>query len=198
MHERDPFSVSRVLIAGPVGVGKTTAVQALSTVPALQTDVVPSDDTRHLKSSTTVAMDFGVLRLDSQRVVHLYGTPGQRRFDFMWEILSIGSAGLVILVDGSDPAPPGTVLDLYLAPYDELLQNRAVAIGVTRLSRGGREGLSPWREEIERRNVLLPVFEADPRNRRDVERLVRASLIAREFRDEEPSSLATRAALERP
>jgi len=198
MHERDPFSVSRVLIAGPVGVGKTTAVQALSTVPALQTDVVPSDDTRHLKSSTTVAMDFGVLRLDSQRVVHLYGTPGQRRFDFMWEILSIGSAGLVILVDGSDPAPPGTVLDLYLAPYDELLQNRAVAIGVTRLSRGGREGLSPWREEIERRNVLLPVFEADPRNRRDVERLVRASLVAREFRDEEPSSLATRAALERP
>jgi|GEM_PF-357846 len=173
--------VSKVLIAGPVGVGKTTAVRTLSTVPVLETDVVPSDETRHIKSATTVAMDFGVLRLDERHVVHLYGTPGQRRFEFMWEILSSGSAGLVVLVDDGAHASPEAVLDEYLAPYAQLLDARAVAIGVTRLVRGGQAGLAAWQRELARRGLLLPVFEADPRKRRDVERLVRASLIARQF-----------------
>jgi len=185
MREPDTLHVSKVLVAGPVGVGKTTAIRTLSSVPVLETEVVPTDDTRHIKGTTTVAMDFGVLRLDERQVVHLYGTPGQRRFDFMWDILSSGGAGLVVLVDaGADGARPHVVLDDYLSPYPDLVEACAVAIGVTRLRSGDRAGLAPWQRELERRGLLLPVFEADPRRRRDVERLVRASLIVRTFHAE--------------
>ena len=171
--------VSKVLIAGPVGVGKTTATRAASDVPVLHTEARPSDAVRELKSGTTVAMDFGVLRLDAGHVVHLYGTPGQRRFDFMWEILSSGGAGAVILVDGSSPAEPAETLEGYIGAFAALAERGRVALGVTRLARPGRRGLEPWHRELERRGLRLPVFEADPRVRRDVETLVRGALAPR-------------------
>ena len=171
-----PGRVSKVLIAGPVGVGKTTATRSASDVPVLHTEARPSDTVRALKSATTVAMDFGTLRLDGSHIVHLYGTPGQRRFDFMWEILSSGAAGVVLLVDGSSDAAPRTVLDDYLDAFEELVGAGRVALGVTRLARGGRHGLERWHREMERRALRAPVFEADPRRRRDVEMLVRGAL----------------------
>ena len=65
--------------------------------------------TVHRKGQTTVAMDYGTLQLDAQTKVHLYGTPGQERFDFMWEILAQGGLGLVLLLDNcllyTSPSP---------------------------------------------------------------------------------------------
>ena len=174
--ERGPERVSKVLIAGPVGVGKTTATRSASDVPVLHTEARPSDAVRALKAGTTVAMDFGVLRLDAARLVHLYGTPGQRRFDFMWDILSSGGAGVVVLVDGSAEAAPGDVLEEWLDAFAGLVEAGRAALGVTRLARRGRRGLEPWHRATERRGLCLPVFEADPRVRRDVETLVRAAL----------------------
>ena len=77
--------ISKILIAGPVGVGKTTAVTAVSDAPIVTTEARPTDDTRLLKETTTVALDFGVLQLDNNHAIHLYGMPGQQRFDFMWK-----------------------------------------------------------------------------------------------------------------
>ena len=57
------------------------------------------------KGHTTVAMDYGVIRLDEDTKVHLYGTPGQERFNFMWEILSKGSMGLILLLDNTRANP---------------------------------------------------------------------------------------------
>ncbi len=181
-HEDDAHAdtrqrISKVLISGPVGVGKTTATRTVSDVPVLDTEATPTDAARLVKSGTTVAMDFGTLRLDRNHVVHLYGTPGQRRFDFMWEILSRGGAGVVLLVDASVPEPPAQVLREYLDAFEALVARRRLALGVTRLSRGGRRGLAPWHAELERRGLCAPVFEADPRVRRDVELLVRAALV---------------------
>lgn len=168
--------VSKVLITGPTGVGKTTATRAVSDVPVLQTEARPTDGTRLVKSATTVAMDFGTLRLDANHVVHLYGTPGQRRFDFMWDILAQGGAGVVMLADGSRPEPPGEALREYLDAFAELVARRRMALGVTRLVAGGRRGLAPWHAELARRGLRVPVFEVDPRQRRDVALLVRAAL----------------------
>ena len=175
--------VSKVLIAGPVGVGKTTATRAASDVPVLHTEARPSDEVRSLKAATTVAMDFGVLRLDAAHVVHLYGTPGQKRFDFMWDILASGSAGVIVLVDGSADAPDD-VLDEYLGAFEHLVARGRIALGVTRLPRHGRHGLAPWQRQMERRGLRAPVFEADPRVRRDVETLVRAALARADERTE--------------
>ena len=177
--------VHKVLIAGPVGVGKTTATRSASDVPVLHTEARPTDEVGALKSGTTVAMDFGTLRLDAARTVHLYGTPGQRRFDFMWEILSSGGSGLVVLVDGSSDLDPARALDEYLGAFDALVRAGRVALGVTRLARRGRRGLEPWHRELERRALRVPAFEADPRVRRDVETLVRAAL-ARETLEARP------------
>ena len=77
---------NKIIFTGPVGVGKTTAIAALSDDPPVQTDASASDMTQDRKGHTTVAMDYGVIRLDEHTKVHLYGTPGQERFDFMWII----------------------------------------------------------------------------------------------------------------
>ena len=90
----------KLVISGPVGAGKTTFVQSLSEIPVVNTDELASEDIG--KTMTTVALDFGVLTLDGIPV-HLFGTPGQDRFDFMWEILCEGALGLLVLVAGDRP-----------------------------------------------------------------------------------------------
>ncbi len=95
----------KVIITGPVGSGKTTAVNSLSDRNAMLTDAVVSDAdqmTKKRKKTTTVAMDYDVIRLDDH-MVHVYGTPGQERFDFMWDILSQGMLGFVVMVDSTKP-----------------------------------------------------------------------------------------------
>jgi signal recognition particle receptor subunit beta len=93
----------KLLISGPVSAGKTTFIGTLSETPVISTDEVATDEVALQKTHTTVALDFGELHLDGT-VIHLYGTPGQERFDFMWEILAEGACGYLILVPGDDPA----------------------------------------------------------------------------------------------
>ena len=48
-------------------------------------------------------MDFGRITVDEDLVLYLFGTPGQKRFDFMWEILSEGMLGFIVMVDSTRP-----------------------------------------------------------------------------------------------
>lgn len=95
-----PVPSIKILVSGPVGAGKTTFTRALSEVDALGTEEVSS--VMIGKETTTVALDFGSLCVGDQNVM-LFGTPGQERFDYMWEILCEGAAGLVLLVAGNRP-----------------------------------------------------------------------------------------------
>lgn len=90
----------KLVVSGPVGAGKTTFVQTLSQTPVVATEAEASEDIG--KANTTVAFDFGTLTLGGQEL-HLYGTPGQDRFSFMWEVLCEGALGLVLLVAGDRP-----------------------------------------------------------------------------------------------
>lgn len=90
----------KLVISGPVGAGKTTFVQTLSQTEVISTEADATEDIG--KATTTVAFDFGTLNIGGQEL-HLYGTPGQDRFDFMWDVLVEGALGLVLLVAGNKP-----------------------------------------------------------------------------------------------
>ena len=99
--DRPAMSHYKIIFAGPVGAGKTTAVAAASDIPPVRTDAAASDEVRDIKPQTTVALDYGAMKLGDGSTIHLYGTPGQERFDFMWEILTEGGIALVLLIDNS-------------------------------------------------------------------------------------------------
>ncbi len=94
----------KMVITGPYAAGKSAFVRAISEIDVVDTErAVTSADERAIKNTTTVAMDFGRITVDDDLVLYLFGTPGQRRFDFMWEILSQGMLGFVVLVDSTRP-----------------------------------------------------------------------------------------------
>jgi small GTP-binding protein len=93
----------KIVVTGPFAAGKTTLIRTISEITVLSTEKGITDETRSRKTDTTVAMDFGRITIDRDLVLYLFGTPGQDRFDFMWEILGEGMLGYVLLVDASRP-----------------------------------------------------------------------------------------------
>ena len=91
----------KIVVTGPFSAGKTTLIRTISEITVLSTEKDISDHTRSRKAETTVAMDFGRITIDRDLVLYLFGTPGQDRFDFMWEILGEGMLGYVLLLDAS-------------------------------------------------------------------------------------------------
>lgn len=92
-----------MVITGPFSAGKTQFIQSVSEIDVVATERKISSDAERVKEDTTVAMDFGRITVDDDLVLYLFGTPGQRRFDFMWEILSEGMLGFIVLVDSVRP-----------------------------------------------------------------------------------------------
>ena len=166
---------NKIIFTGPVGVGKTTAIAALSDDPPVQTDASASDMTAVRKGYTTVAMDYGVIRLDENTKVHLYGTPGQERFDFMWGILSKGSMGLILLLDNTR-ANPLKDLKFFLDSFRDLLQDAPVVVGVTKMDLRNQPCVDVYQQYLAQHGLNVPVFEVDARNEDDVKQLVTAML----------------------
>ena len=121
---RRPARSVKIVITGPFGAGKTSLINAISEISVLSTERRVSDGTAAIKGQTTVAMDFGRITVDRDLVLYLFGTPGQQRFDFMWEILAEGMLGFIVLVDAARAdslAEAGQILaffrDVATVPY---------------------------------------------------------------------------------
>jgi small GTP-binding protein len=92
----------KIIVTGPFNSGKTAFISTISDIAVVTTERKITTEDRGIKAETTVAMDYGRVELDG-KVLHLNGTPGQARFDFMWEILAREMNGFIVLVDSTDP-----------------------------------------------------------------------------------------------
>ncbi len=93
----------KMVVTGPFSSGKTEFIQTVSEIDVVATERKISSEEERIKETTTVAMDFGRITVDDNLVLYLFGTPGQKRFDFMWEILSEGMLGFIVMVDSTRP-----------------------------------------------------------------------------------------------
>ncbi|MEP6480841.1 MAG: ATP/GTP-binding protein [Rhodoglobus sp.] len=167
-----------ILFTGPMGAGKTTAIQAVSEIAVVSTEANNSE--RHLvdKPTTTVALDYGEILLDGEEKIRLYGIPGQRRFDFMWAILKKRAQGMVLLVNNDAPDPIGEMLT-YLDDFRELYDRGGVVVGVSRSDVSSEPSLAAYGDAlaVAHPGKVVPVFTVDPRNN-DHMRMVLLALVA--------------------
>lgn len=167
----------KLIFAGPVGAGKSTAIAAISDIEPFTTEETATDETKQRKELTTVAMDYGMLKLESGERIHLYGTPGQTRFDFMWDILTEGGLGMVLLIDNAK-ADPFTDMQFYLDAFKPFVERGAVAIGVTRTDLSPRPGIADYHRVLGDQNINVPVFSVDGREHNDIIMLVQALMFS--------------------
>lgn len=101
---RTATAAFKIVVAGPVGAGKTTFINTISEIETVATEAPISDGTGTAdKVTTTVGIDFGRITLGGGLELYLFGTPGQARFDFMWDIVSTGMLGVIVLLDCEQP-----------------------------------------------------------------------------------------------
>jgi small GTP-binding protein len=93
----------KMVVTGPFNSGKTELIGSVSEIDVVSTERKITAENEQIKETTTVAMDFGRITVDEDLVLYLFGTPGQKRFDFMWEILSEGMLGFIVMVDSTRP-----------------------------------------------------------------------------------------------
>ncbi len=182
-------SASKIIFTGPVGAGKSTAINAISDTPVISTEQKATDAVKQRKETTTVAMDYGVIRLDEGENIHLYGTPGQTRFNFMWEILVTNALGIVVLVDSANKNPLGD-LDFFLNSFSHFIQNKAIVVGITRTDLPGKHNLDDYHRVLKEHHYNPPIFEVDARKKNDISILIQALLFSVDQSLEETIELA--------
>jgi uncharacterized protein len=175
IRRRTAGTAVKIVVTGPFAAGKTTLIRTISEITVLSTEKGITDETRSRKTDTTVAMDFGRITIDRDLVLYLFGTPGQDRFDFMWEILGEGMLGYVLLVD----ATRSDSIDEAIAILQAFRRMARVPF-VVALNRA--EGMDEAEEERIRKTLDLdpdvPVVPCDATDRESVKSVLLALLYA--------------------
>lgn len=184
----------KVLFTGSVCSGKTTAIKSLSDIETVDTDTNVSDSAIRRKRKTTIAMDYGVLELSDESRLHLYGTPGQERFKFMWELMMSDlvhdAEGLVLLVDNTR-ADPFKDIQFYIQEFRDFIVRRRLIIAVTHSDEQANPDYHFYMNKIKEMGLFTTVMFIDARDPASVLTVIEELIGSRE-RDIPWSDLAER------
>jgi signal recognition particle receptor subunit beta len=154
----------RIVFAGPIGAGKTTAIGALSDIPPISTEVASVEAEAVGKQTTTVAFDLGQVLLEGGDLVQLYGAPGQARFDFMWPMISENAIGAVILADNRRPDTIDLTLE-YVREFAPRVAAGNCVVGVGRTDVRRTPTVDQYQDALEAAGFAIPVMEVDIRRK---------------------------------
>ncbi len=155
---------TKIVVAGGFGVGKTTLVGAISEIVPLRTEAMITDESDGVdeldmsgsKSTTTVAMDFGRITLSDDLVLYLFGTPGQRRFWFMWDDLVRGAIGCIVLIDTRKIDDSFAAIDYFEA------RGLPFVVGINQFDGAPRFAVEDVREALAI-SATVPILHVDAR-----------------------------------
>lgn len=147
----------KVVVTGPFNAGKTTFIKSVSEITVLSTERQISDVSNEGAGETTVAMDFGRITISDDVVLYLFGTPGQERFSFMWETLSEGMLGFVLLVDSTSDESIADAASMI--KFFKEMSDVPFVVAANKVAEDDLEGLRQVRAalDIEDSVPLLPV-----------------------------------------
>jgi signal recognition particle receptor subunit beta len=172
----------KLVISGTMGAGKSTAVAAISAVRPARTEVpIFTGPMKNGKVTTTVGFDYGYLTLADGRIVHIFGTPGQPRYEFMCRMLSRGAIGLVILIDHSS-SQNIEELQYFLKLFQELIAETGAVVGVTHTDEAPEKPFDVYYEVLEKSGLFLPVLPVDVREPDHVLLLLETLMTTLEYR----------------
>lgn len=162
----------KIIIVGNVGSGKTTAISAISEVPVIASEAKATEqDALHRKATTTVALDYGAVHIDETKV-HLYGTPGQRRFEFMADIVSKGAAGMIVMIDNGH-AQPLSEVDYFLQRHGDYLKKHPAIIAITHYDDNATDtNLIEYHGYIRKHGFPCAIMRVDAREKHQVKRVI--------------------------
>ncbi|WP_286240291.1 GTP-binding protein [Neptuniibacter halophilus] len=173
----------KVLFTGSVCSGKTTAIRSLSDIETVDTDANVSDSAIRRKQKTTIAMDYGVLDLSDSARLHLYGTPGQERFKFMWQLMMSDlvhdAEGLVLLVDNTRNDPFKDIR-FYVEEFRDFIVRRRLIIAVTHADEQANPDYDYYMNELKTMGLFTTVIFIDARDPSSVLKVVKELVGARE------------------
>ncbi len=173
------MSDQKIVFFGPVGAGKTTAIRAVSEIACIDTDAQVSDTTSSRKSTTTVAMDYGCITTAFNQRVHLYGTPGQERFQFMWEMitteLAADCSGQILMLDNTRNSPQKDLI-FYTRVFRQLAGDKPLIIAVTGSDQNPSPTHAHYRGWLAELKLEAPVYFIDARRADDVRFLIDETL----------------------
>ncbi len=161
-------SIAKILITGPFNAGKTTLIRYVSDEQTSGKDVQATDVLAQFKAMTTVGMDFGILHVDEALDVHLFGTPGQARFNFMWKILSKGALGTIFLIDSSSQRAIDEAKKMY--QFYREISDMPIVIGATKRDLPDAKDLDALALELDTGDT--PIIPCDTREKDDSKLLV--------------------------